>query len=112
MNRASTKSALENRAACERRPEIATEEVAMAPAQARRESEAGAALPPARPAPVQPEDRPGYLLKKALQPLWEYSSTSWAGKFLDEWCRQAMRSRIEPIKTNRPLAQPASGADS
>src|ERR1700732_4716331 len=22
----------------------------------------------------------------------------WAGKFLDEWCRQTMRSRIEPMK--------------
>jgi hypothetical protein len=39
-----------------------------------------------------------YLLKEAFQQLWEYSSPSWAGKFLDEWCRQTMRSRIEPIK--------------
>jgi len=23
---------------------------------------------------------------------------TWAGKFLDEWCRQVMRSRIEPLK--------------
>src|SRR4029077_7172062 len=23
---------------------------------------------------------------------------TWAGKFLDEWCRQVMRSRIEPMK--------------
>ncbi|HXS95046.1 MAG TPA: transposase [Candidatus Limnocylindrales bacterium] len=23
---------------------------------------------------------------------------SWAGKFLHEWCRQTMRSRIEPMK--------------
>ena len=30
--------------------------------------------------------------------IWDYSSPSWAGKFLDEWCRQAMRSRIEPMK--------------
>ena len=22
---------------------------------------------------------------------------AWAGKFLDEWCRQTMRSRIEPM---------------
>ena len=39
-----------------------------------------------------------YLLKEAFQQLWEYNSPSWAGKFLDEWCRQTMRSRIEPMK--------------
>src|SRR6266576_1567466 len=39
-----------------------------------------------------------YLLKEAFQQLWEYNSPSWAGKFLDEWRRQTMRSRIEPMK--------------
>src|SRR5260370_6283532 len=39
-----------------------------------------------------------YLLKEAFQQLWEYSSPAWAGKFLDEWCHQTMRSRIEPMK--------------
>ena len=39
-----------------------------------------------------------YLLKEDFQQLWEYVSPTWAGKFLDEWCRQAMRSRIEPMK--------------
>ena len=39
-----------------------------------------------------------YLLKEAFQQLWDYSSPSWAGKFLDEWCRQTMRSRIEHMK--------------
>jgi transposase len=39
-----------------------------------------------------------YLLKEAFQQLWEYNSPAWAGKFLDEWCRQVMRSRIEPMK--------------
>ena len=39
-----------------------------------------------------------YLLKEAFQQLWEYSSPAWAGKFLDEWCRQTMRSRIQPMK--------------
>ena len=39
-----------------------------------------------------------YLLKEAFQQLWDYNSPSWAGKFLDEWCRQVMRSRIEPMK--------------
>ncbi len=39
-----------------------------------------------------------YLLKEAFQQLWDYDSPAWAGKFLDEWCRQTMRSRIEPMK--------------
>jgi transposase len=39
-----------------------------------------------------------YLLKEAFQQLWEYNSPVWAGRFLDEWCRQTMRSRIEPMK--------------
>jgi hypothetical protein len=39
-----------------------------------------------------------YLLKEAFQQLWEYNSPAWAGKFLDEWCRLTMRSRIEPMK--------------
>jgi transposase len=39
-----------------------------------------------------------YLLKEAFQQLWDYNSATWAGKFLAEWCRQAMRSRIEPMK--------------
>jgi len=39
-----------------------------------------------------------YLLKEAFQQLWDYNSPRWAGNFLDEWCRQVMRSRIEPMK--------------
>ena len=38
------------------------------------------------------------MLKEDFQQFWEYQSPSLAGKFLDEWCRQAMRSRIEPMK--------------
>jgi hypothetical protein len=41
---------------------------------------------------------PARLLKEACQQLWEYRSPAWAGKFLDEWCRQTMRSRIEPME--------------
>jgi transposase len=33
-----------------------------------------------------------YLLKEALQQLWDYNSPPWAGKLLDDWCRQVMRS--------------------
>ena len=39
-----------------------------------------------------------YLLKEDFQQLWNYQSTAWAAKFLDEWCRCVMRSRIQPMK--------------
>jgi transposase len=39
-----------------------------------------------------------YLLKEDFQQFWDYDSPAWAAKFLDEWCQQAMRSRIEPMK--------------
>jgi transposase len=55
-------------------------------------------FPAARSAPLQPQTVRAYLLKEAFQQLWDYNSPAWAGKFLDEWCRQTMRSRIEPMK--------------
>ena len=39
-----------------------------------------------------------YLLKEDFQQFWRYNSPRWAGMFLDFWCRQTMRSRIEPLK--------------
>lgn len=39
-----------------------------------------------------------YILVEGLQAMWEYRSPSHAGKFLDAWCRQAMRSRLDPVK--------------
>jgi transposase len=39
-----------------------------------------------------------YLKVQALQLLWRYTSPTWAGKFLDAWCRDVMGSRIEPLK--------------
>lgn len=39
-----------------------------------------------------------YLLREDFQQFGDYSSATWAGKFLDEWCRQVMRSRIDPMK--------------
>jgi hypothetical protein len=36
-----------------------------------------------------------YILNEAFQQLWEYNSPAWTGKFLDEWCRQTMRPRID-----------------
>jgi transposase len=38
------------------------------------------------------------LLKEDFQQFWEYNSPTWAGMFLDFWCHQTMRSRIEPMK--------------
>lgn len=39
-----------------------------------------------------------YLLKESFQHFWDYRSTGWAIAFLDRWCAQVMRSRIEPMK--------------
>ena len=39
-----------------------------------------------------------YLLREDFQRFWEYRSPGWADKFLDEWCRRTMRSRLEPLK--------------
>ena len=39
-----------------------------------------------------------YLLKEDFQQFWEYRSAGWAGKFLDRWCTDALRSRIKPMK--------------
>jgi transposase len=39
-----------------------------------------------------------YLLKEDFQQFWEYNSPTWAGTFLDFWCREVVRSRIGPMK--------------
>jgi transposase len=39
-----------------------------------------------------------HMMKEDFQRFWEYVYPAWAGKFLDEWCCRAMRSRIEPMK--------------
>jgi transposase len=39
-----------------------------------------------------------YLLKEEFQRFWEYATAGWAAKFLDEWCRRTMRSKLEPMK--------------
>ena len=36
--------------------------------------------------------------KEDFQQFWDHDSPGWAAKFLDDWCQQAMRSRIEPMK--------------
>ena len=39
-----------------------------------------------------------FLLKEQFQFFWDYISPHWAGQFLDDWCSQTMRSKIEPMK--------------
>lgn len=39
-----------------------------------------------------------YLLKEDFQHFWTYVSPYWAGRFLDQWCTQTMRSKLEPMK--------------
>ena len=39
-----------------------------------------------------------YLFKEYFQHFWDYESPTWAGKFLDQWCNEVMRSRIDPLK--------------
>jgi transposase len=38
------------------------------------------------------------LLREKFQRPWEYESAWWAGRYLDEWTRRVMRSRLEPMK--------------
>ena len=39
-----------------------------------------------------------YLLKEEFQFFWDYIYPGSAEKFLDQWCRKVMRSRLEPMK--------------
>jgi transposase len=39
-----------------------------------------------------------HIMREDFQRFWQYSSPTWAGKFLDQWCTRAMRSKIEPMK--------------
>ena len=38
------------------------------------------------------------LFREDFDPFWKYRSVHWAGQFLDRWCTEVMRSRIEPMK--------------
>ena len=39
-----------------------------------------------------------FLLVESFEHFWTYTSTTWAGKFLDAWCGRVLRSRLEPLK--------------
>ena len=40
-----------------------------------------------------------YLMKEEFHQFWEYISPHWAGVFLERWCRRAMYSKLEAMKT-------------
>ena len=40
-----------------------------------------------------------YWLVAAFEHFWSYVSPTWAGQFLDAWCRKVRRSRLQPLKT-------------
>lgn len=39
-----------------------------------------------------------HLQREDFQQFWEYKQARAAGRFLDQWCTRAMRSKIEPMK--------------
>jgi len=40
----------------------------------------------------------GYLLREDFQRFWQYRYIAWAGKFLDDWTKRTMYSKLEPMK--------------
>ncbi len=42
-----------------------------------------------------------YLLKEEFQQFWDYDSPTWAGKFIDQWCRKALRCASTPSRNSR-----------
>jgi transposase len=38
------------------------------------------------------------LLREDFEPFWAYRSATWAGRFLDRWCTEVMRTRLDPLK--------------
>lgn len=39
-----------------------------------------------------------YLYKEDFQRFWDYDSPYWAGRFLDDWCKDVMHSLLDPLK--------------
>ena len=89
----------EARQAGARRLRACLEEDPLVRAEAPGKPDQATTVPPARPAALQLADRASLSAEGGLPAvLGVTSSPSWAGKFLDEWCCQVMRSRIEPMK--------------
>jgi hypothetical protein len=92
-----------------RGPRPGPQEIRLAAAPPQRESRRRPALPVARSAPLQPS-RPSVptFSREPFRNSGNISSPAWAGKFLDQWCRQTMRSRIGPMKKDRLFATQSS----
>ena len=78
--------------------------------EARDEADQATEVPSPRSAALQSADGASPSAEGGVQQLWQYEAPRSAGKFLDEWCCQVMRSRIEPMKkiartlrSHRPL---------
>jgi transposase len=46
-----------------------------------------------------------WLLREEFQFFWEYRSVFYAERFLDQWCGQAMKSRIKPMQRVAKMLQ-------
>ncbi len=46
-----------------------------------------------------------FLLVESFEHFWSYTSATWAGKFLDGWCRKVARSRLPPLKKTAATLQ-------
>jgi transposase len=46
-----------------------------------------------------------YLLREEFQHFWNYTSATWALKFMKSWIRMTMRSKIEPMKKVAKMLQ-------
>jgi transposase len=40
-----------------------------------------------------------FVLVETFNHFWNYKSPTWAGKFLDQWCRKVAWSKLEPLNT-------------
>ena len=38
-----------------------------------------------------------YILKEQFHKFWDYTSSTWAGKFLDNWCELVQESELKPM---------------
>src|SRR5262249_26573445 len=96
----------------ERRPDTAAEEFTMAPAQARRESEGGAALPPVRSPLLQPEDRPCLPSQGSLPATLGVQLARLGGQVHGRVVPSNHAFPHRAHEEDRPLPAPASGTDS
>jgi len=46
-----------------------------------------------------------YILKEQFHKFWNYKSSTWAGKFLDNWCELVQESALEPMMNITKMLQ-------